>query len=48
MGEGSKRILIVLGLLLTVFLLGGCAEEDMEDNGELIRRQPEQIEMYIC
>lgn len=42
-----KIFLIVLGLLLAAVLLCGCAEEAVEDNGELIRRQTGQIEMYI-
>ncbi len=42
-----KIFTIVLGLLLAAILLCGCAEEKVEDNGELIYRQPGQIEMYI-
>lgn len=42
-----RKLMVVLGLLLAVFLLCGCSEEKIEDNGELIWRQTEQIEMYI-
>jgi hypothetical protein len=42
-----KSLLILLGLLLVAVLLCGCAEEKVEDNGELIQKPPAQIEMYI-
>lgn len=42
-----KTLMIILGLLLAAVLLCGCAEERVEDNGELIYRQTGQIEMYI-
>ncbi len=47
MENRCKSLLILLGLLLAAILLGGCAEEKVEDNGELIQKPPAQIEMYI-
>lgn len=42
-----RELAAALCLLLVVFLLCGCSQEKVEDNGELIWRHPEQIEMYI-
>ena len=42
-----KKTLLILGLFSMAILLGGCAAEKVEDNGELIQKPPAQIEMYI-
>lgn len=47
MKDRSKKTLLILGLFFMTLLLGGCAEEKVEDNGELIQKPPAQIEMYI-
>lgn len=43
----NKIIQMLLGMVLASFLLWGCSQEKLEDQGELIWRQTEQIEMYI-
>ena len=42
-----KKTLLILGLFSMAILLCGCAEEKVEDNGELIQKPSAQIEMYI-